>query len=135
MLPDWREISKILYTIINSYHLTYIVIDGLDECGKETQDDILSVLNRLLKLDSVVKIFVSAREEPRILTALKDYSHLRMLEAHVADDITVFVKETVESRLQAGDLPVANRNPLLKQEIISELVAKAHGMYVSFNNI
>src|SRR5437667_5117271 len=59
------ELVSILYAVIKLFPTAYICIDGLDECGKDEQATILSVVNQLSQSDqTTVKILITSRQEP-----------------------------------------------------------------------
>jgi hypothetical protein len=111
--------------------MVYIILDGLDECGKDVQQDILLAVNRLAHFhQTIVKVFVSTREDTQIANPLRGYPCVHMSEARLRGDIIQFVEETVKLKLHSGELLI--RDPALEQEIISTLVTKSQGMYVSY---
>ncbi|SLM35735.1 P-loop containing nucleoside triphosphate hydrolase [Lasallia pustulata] len=123
-MPSRDDLVKLLRSVLGLYSRTYIVIDGLDECGKDAQEDILFIVKTLASFDrAIVKVVVFSRENAYLSTVLKHYPCLHTSEAALTRDIVSFVKKTVESKLEAGELVI--RNPTLKEEIISELVTKA----------
>ena len=133
-VPDKDELVEIFCSIVTQYHQgVFLVIDGLDECGQEVQEEVLSVVTYLMALDrGIVKVYVSSRSDTRISTTLSDYPQINIHESQLIGDITMFVEETVKSKIDKKDLVL--RDPALQQEIVSELVAKAHGMFVSLPN-
>ena len=126
-MPSREDLIKLLRSVLGLYSRTYIVIDGLDECGKDAQEDILFIVKTLASFDrAIVKVVVFSRESAYLSIVLKQYPCSHTSEAALTRDIVSFVKKTVESKLEAGELVI--RNPTLKEEIISELVTKAQGM-------
>ena len=109
--------------------LHYIVLDGLDECGKEARAQIVSVLGRFSGLGSaLLKTLILCREEDQLLRTLNLVPQIRITPETSKGDIESFVVESVKSKIQSGQLRI--RNPTLKLEIVSELVSKAHGMFL-----
>ncbi|KAL9118912.1 MAG: hypothetical protein Q9187_004534 [Circinaria calcarea] len=129
-VPDKDELVEILCSIlVSNYQGAFLVIDGLDECGREVQGEVLSMVTYLMASDRVaVKIYISSRKDTHISTTLGNYPQVNIHESQLTGDITIFVEETVNSKIDKGDLVL--RDPALKQEIVSELVAKAHGMFL-----
>ncbi|KAF4633554.1 hypothetical protein G7Y89_g4566 [Cudoniella acicularis] len=127
--PTREEVLEILCSLVGLYPQTFIAIDGLDECGKEAQEDILFTTKRLASLDhSVIKVYISSREDARISAAMGDHSRICLSEAMLACDINSYIKHTVSTKIQARELAI--RNPVLEKEIVSELSNKAHGMFL-----
>ncbi len=128
--PSREELIDLLCSILAAYSLVYVMLDGLDECERDVQQDILLALNRLAHFgQTTVKVFISSREDAQIANALRGYPFVQMSEAKLRDDIVQFVEETVKSKLYSGELLI--RDPALEQEIISTLVTRSQGMYVS----
>lgn len=104
-----------------------MVIDGLDECGKDVIQQILNVIKRLAACQSsVVKMFISSRDDVRIIESLKKYPVLQASAVNISNDMEIYVKGAVRDRIESGDLIV--RSPELEAVIIAELISKAHGM-------
>ena len=129
-VPDKHELVQILCLILAPYDQGgFLVIDGLDECRQEVQEEILSILTDLMASDKAVfKIYISSRKDTQISITLKDFPQISIHESHLTDDISLFVEETVKLRMDKRKLVL--RDPALEREIVSELVAKAHGMFV-----
>ncbi|KAL8685829.1 MAG: hypothetical protein Q9224_005653, partial [Gallowayella concinna] len=109
--------------------LTYVIIDGLDECDKSTSRQISSLLIKLQSLDTpIVKTFISCRQEDQMLQNLTGVPTIQMSPSILKDDIRIFVAASVRSRVASDELRI--RNPDLEKEITDELVSKAHGMFL-----
>ena len=126
-LPSREDLIELVRSVLSLYSRTYVVIDGLDECGKDAQEDILFIVKALASFNkAIVKVVVFSRENAHLSTVLKHYPCVHTSEAALTRDIISFVQATVESKLEAGELVI--RNPALKEMIISELITKAQGM-------
>ncbi|KAL8756238.1 MAG: hypothetical protein Q9199_003060 [Rusavskia elegans] len=109
--------------------LTFIILDGLDECEKNTRKEILSFVGRLQKIDTLtIKLFISCRQEDQMLRSLQGVPTIHLTSSSLEDDIRLFVAASVSSRITSGEL--RTRDPSLVQEIADELVNKAHGMFL-----
>ena len=105
----------------------YVIIDGLDECEKEARRDSIALIKALLVHDkAVVKTFVSCREDEHILRSLDIHPCIQLSETMMATDINAFITGTVRSKVKSGELRI--NNPALEDEVVTELVTKAHGM-------
>jgi hypothetical protein len=121
------ELTSILYAVVRHFSKVYICIDGLDECEKDTQVTILSIVNQLTRSDhTAVKVIVTSREETLILKSLKGCSRLRISADKNSSDVTIFVEERVKSNIRSGVLTV--RDSSLESEITSALINGADGM-------
>ena len=121
------DLSSVL--VLSSEHVQnlFVVIDGLDECGKDVLQQILDVIKSLAACQpSVIKLFISSRDDIRIIESLKKYPVLQASAVDISNDMQVYVKGAVRDRIESGDLIV--RSPELEAVIITELTSKAHGM-------
>lgn len=126
-LPSREDLIGLVRSVLKLPPRTYVVIDGLDECSKDAQEDVLFIVKGLANFDkAVVKVVVFSHENAHLSSVLKHYPCVHMSEAALTRDIMSYVESTVKSKLDAGELVI--RNPALKEEIISELVTKAQGM-------
>ena len=122
--PDVEELIDILCSAVQLFSATYLIIDGLDECRDAVQKDAMVAVKQLAVFEkSTIKVFISTREEPRIS---EEYSRIQLSSINLSRDIVSFVSEKVKERIVSGELVIQNHS--LEQEIIAELVAKAHGM-------
>lgn len=72
--------------------MTTIVIDALDECDPNTRDELLQVLQTVLsESTSLVKIFVSSRDDGDIKCQLEEYPNLTISSSNNFSDIRAFV--------------------------------------------
>ncbi|KAI9857208.1 MAG: hypothetical protein M1813_008570 [Trichoglossum hirsutum] len=122
------ELASILCTVAGYFLRVYIFIDGLDECGKDEQAKVLSVVNRLTRARCTsVKIFITSREEAPILTSLREFPRVRVSGDKNSSDIAAFVEDMVKSKVRSGELI---QHPSLESEIISALIDGAQGMFL-----
>ncbi|KAH0561957.1 hypothetical protein GP486_003334 [Trichoglossum hirsutum] len=129
-LTDDELLTTYLFLVISLFPKVFLLIDGVDELGKEEQIAVLSILKRLAgSTDSTVKIFTSSRrEEPYIVKQLEGFRRIDLSTSNLSSDIARFVKETVKSKIESGELVI--RNPSLEQDIVKVLVDGADGMFL-----
>ena len=121
------DLSGVLFSACEYLPKLFVVIDGLDECTKDVLQQILDVIKRLAVCQSsVTKLFISSRDDIRIIESLKKYPVLKAPAANISSDMEIYVKGAVKDRIKSGDLIV--RSPELELVIIAELTNKAHGM-------
>lgn len=126
-IPGPYELTELVCSLIQLRSIVYIVLDGLDECEKQSRQDILSFLDRLSMLAKAsVRTLVSCRDEDQLLRALNSYPRVQLTAAVLENDIKSFVEGSVTSRIQTGQLTL--RNPDLQHHIVRELASKSHGM-------
>jgi hypothetical protein len=121
------ELVAILFAVARHFSKLYVFVDGLDECRKEEQITILSVVNQLAQSTSpAMKILMASREEAIISTSLARFPRLRISADKNSADIAFFVEETVKANINSGALTI--QDPSLESNIISALINGAKGM-------
>ena len=128
--PDRVELAILLNQVLKAYSEIYVIIDGVDECEKNVQNDILYAIEDMIELNQcTVKVWISSREDTDIMNGLRKYPSIHIAETKVTGDIENYVQTAVKSKLQSGELFI--RDQTLEEEIISTLTTKSQGMYVS----
>jgi hypothetical protein len=121
------ELVAILFAVARHFSKLYVFIDGLDECRKEEQITILSIVNQLAQSTSpAMKILMVSREEAIISTSLARFPRLRISADKNSADIAFFVEETVKANINSGALTI--QDPSLESNITSALINGAKGM-------
>ena len=111
--PSPEILLTLLVLILNLWDIVYILIDGLDECSRDVQADILPILNTLLRSDSaLVKIYLSSRDIDAVRSS--PWREIRMSEASLSADIASFIKDVVTDRLQHHPVIQITHTCLLK---------------------
>ncbi|KAH0556319.1 hypothetical protein GP486_005756, partial [Trichoglossum hirsutum] len=127
--PTDDELVAIITSISKQFSKVFIFIDGLDECGKEEQSTILSMVHQMSRSHSpTVKILITSREEVVISESLKGLPRLQVSAENIFSDITSFVEETVKWKIKSGALVIQDLS--LESDIISTLVDGAQGMFL-----
>lgn len=122
-----EELFTLLLDAAQNYSNIYILIDGLDECNKEDLSKVLPMISQLLQSTRpIFKIALFSREESTIANAVKNYPRVRVSSDKISLDLSTFIKETVESMVNCGQLCISE--PLLKTEVINALIRGAQGM-------
>ncbi|KAL9010697.1 MAG: hypothetical protein Q9173_004396 [Seirophora scorigena] len=102
-----------------------LVVDAIDE---STQCHcIIGDLKTFQKKCPSIKVLVSSREELDITQAFKSFSHVKINQSDVAEDIESFVKAEVAARIQEKELTI--RRAELRQNICDKLVSRSEGMF------
>lgn len=124
------ESRALIIQLIEQYPLTTIVIDALDECDPERRGDLLETLESILKESlSLVKIFISSRDDQDIVLHLRDYPNLDLSSEKNRDDISLFINTEVHSLIKKRRLLAYSMNREdLKMKIIEQVTKKADGM-------
>lgn len=130
------ESRLLILQLAEYYSLTIIVIDALDECDSERRTVLLEILELILQeFSSLMKIFVSSRNDQDIVLHLRDYSNLELSSETNKNDISSFVKaETCSLMKRKKLLALSINKEKLKIEIIEQVTKNADGMSILFSN-
>ena len=124
---DEQKLTDFICAAIQSCAGLHVIIDGLEECERDTQQAVTKFLCRLLTTGHpVVKVLITCRDEGHLLTGLSGFGRLHISSQASAADIESYISHAIASSLSSGDLTLRNR--ALKEEIISTLMEKAQGM-------
>jgi hypothetical protein len=81
------ESRELIVQLIEHYPVTSIIIDAFDECDPEKRADLLEALETILReSSSLVKIFISSRDDQDIHFQLKQYPNLEISSERNSDD-------------------------------------------------
>ena len=107
-----------------------IVIDGVDELSNASQG-LLSALQHLVdKSSSVLKVFISSREEAAIARSLHHASSIRVTSADNSKDVTAFVNHHVSNAIEQKRLLGGLVSNSLREDIISEIIDGTGEMFL-----
>lgn len=115
---------------------TLLILDALDECGKDTDErlHLLSTFSVLLESDLPVKIIVSSRHDGAIdhwKRKLKCKTVNVNIEAtDNEDDIREFVSNRIVKFKDQNDSEPRAMRPDVEREIVETFQQKSDGMYV-----
>lgn len=128
--PSPEQSQGSLFNALSSFKRTFIVLDGIDELSEEGQRNLVSLVQRLVVTTSpIVKILLLfRREEMRLRNVFSNYQYVEISSQDNGQDIALFVRATIESKMSSGDLVI--RSSHLREEIIHRLVEGAHDMLV-----
>lgn len=125
------ESKDLIIELVEQRLSTTIVLDALDECDPENLPEMLKALQDILqRSSSLVKIFVSSRDDQDIVWRLKDYPNLEINAKKNHDDIVNFVRSEIEHRIRDRDLLKGNITAALEAKIVDDLINRAQGMWV-----
>lgn len=124
--PRIGETCELIIQLVEHYPLTLIVIDAFDECDPDKRADLLEALEAILReSSSLVKIFISSRDDQDIVFQLKQYPNLEISSDRNGDDIAKFVKAETEKLIEKKKLL---RYSQAREEMEELIVRKvAHG--------
>lgn len=124
------ESCELILQLVDHRDMTTIVIDALDECDVKMRSELLDALQTILQdAESLVKIFVSSRDDGDIKHRLQDFPNLAIESGRNLDDISTFVRSETERLIKRGRLLRNSRaKDGLRDLVIREVIEKAEGM-------
>ena len=124
--PDDELLDK-LRNLSRHFSDTFVMIDGLDECGSALDRDRTHLIDKVAKLNDVkagsIRTLIFSREEYDIKEMLTSQNFEAVSVAATSADLTLFANAWL------GELNI--RSERLKIEIVDTLVAEANGMLVA----
>lgn len=122
---NFEESRDILLQLAPCYQQITLVLDALDECNKQTRQQLLDALDMLVNQSkSCVKVFISSRPDEDIKRRFGDGLNMEIKATDNRDDIAKFVDEKIENSSGWQD----EITPEMKKEIRETLVDKSEGM-------
>jgi hypothetical protein len=122
--PTVDGLKSTLAKMLGEYDRTYLIVDGLDECGRHV-DEVVATIASWSENHERLSIALLSRNEPNIRRRLGDEYDEIEIAAHTAD-IAEYVTAQIEERIRTRSLRI--HDPLLKDEIIQRLTEGAAGM-------
>ena len=124
LTPTKKHLGAILEKLITSLPSVRIVVDGLDECATNEQEEILGDLLKIKgSVSGACKILLSCQKLPSISRLLQDKPTIR-LDDH-AERVNSTISSFVHQRL--GSLR-QNFDSAIVDELEDEIMAKANGI-------
>ena len=119
-----EELCNLIRKMSSFFKQTMIIVDGLDECDKNTMT-VVELLSSLSKseMSSVRTLFLS-RDEIEIREILTDYTPLSI--AADKADLQLYVAAELAMRMESKRIHI--NNPSIRERIIDRLVNGANGM-------
>ena len=126
------ESCELILQLIEQYPMVTIIVDALDECDPCKRRDCLRALERILRdSSSLVKIFVSSRNDQDIVSRLQHYPNLEIQSDRNGSDIAAFVESQTKFLIDEGDLlRYSDDQKKMEGLIVSKVTTDAGGMYV-----
>lgn len=122
--PDVSDLQRILKDMAKSFEHVYLIVDGLDECGNNT-DDVIDCILEIVDCSDNISTALLSRDEYNIRDRLEDDFTGVEIAAHT-EDITEYVTSEIEKRISNKSLRIDDLN--LKGEILDRLIDGAKGM-------
>ncbi|KAF7125236.1 hypothetical protein CNMCM5793_001414 [Aspergillus hiratsukae] len=128
---DLDETRVLIIELLGYYPAATIVLDALDECTPESREELLHMFEYILQESStLVKIFVSSREDQDIVSELQGYPNLEISSTRNTQDIAAFVHREVQVLKTKRPLRSIQNVDELAKLIIETITAGANGMFL-----
>ncbi|KAM0425046.1 hypothetical protein ACHAPT_009848, partial [Fusarium lateritium] len=96
-----KECRDLAVKMLSRYSQTTIVIDGLDECNKETRYILMDTLEEFLTTSShPVKIFIASRNDADLKARYESGQHLEIQATDNQQDIEQFIEDKLDKSPQ-----------------------------------
>lgn len=119
--------KEFLPMLVAAHAKTIMVLDGLDECDRESRHELIYLLKSLTDDPScLVKVFISSREDRDLFKTFISRTHLRVQANDNHDDIKTYVL----AQLQNTSNPWFHEklSPELRDSILRNFSDKSDGM-------
>lgn len=130
--PTMAELCSLIRELTELYDRSMIVVDALDECDVDTRWELVEALESITESASLVKIFVSSREEGDLRLSLQTHSGLQVTSLENEDDIRKFVEFETDRLIAKKQLLAYIRKKQTKEELTQlikeDVISKAKGM-------
>ena len=125
-----QENRNLILQLSEHYPVAIIIIDALDECNPATRQNLLDAMEFILQQSpSLIKIFISSRDDQDIVYKLQEYPNLELSSDRNSPDIAKFVKDETSSLVAKGTLlRFSEMKEELQQNIIEKVTYGADGM-------
>ncbi|KAG4262374.1 hypothetical protein FPRO03_10604 [Fusarium proliferatum] len=84
--------ENVIRTLAEDYPKTTIILDALDECDRDTREELMTVLNNLTNASSKLRLFISSRHDEDILRHFRVVPIIEMEATDNEEDIACFVE-------------------------------------------
>lgn len=126
----FQESLDLIISLVNIYPQTAVVVGALGGCGPGGRKRFLRSLQTIINnSSSLVKIFVSSRDDSDIVLRLNGVPNLSIEAEDNEEDIRTFVLKEVTRCIEDKELLRGNVSEELREKIVTNLTAGSHGMY------
>lgn len=126
---DPEALLDLVRAVTSVFDCAMIIVDGLDECGKNTPLVVDSLIALNDDEDATVKMILLSRDEIDIRERLQNFVKLSI--AANTSDLKLYVGAEIDLRTRKKRLRIKDES--LKEHILERLVNGAKGMYVWFS--
>ena len=131
--PTAKEWTEILRDLLDTRAITYIFVDALDECAAAERGILHNLFDGAIrdsKDTSLLKVFISSRDEQDIVARATDYTSISIQPVDNQSDIELYIRHQIDQLISEKSLLRGKVNGDLKQQIIKRLCDGAQGMFI-----
>ncbi|KAF5591597.1 het-E-1 heterokaryon incompatibility protein [Fusarium subglutinans] len=121
---DVSTCERLIRELIEGYSRTTIILDALDECDRNTREELIGVLGNLTNGSSKLRVFISSRPDEDILRHFKGTPTMEIEATDNEEDISSFVKDKL-----FRDTRWTVISPDFQEEVKSIFQEKSQGMF------
>ncbi|KAJ0139210.1 hypothetical protein HZ326_17855 [Fusarium oxysporum f. sp. albedinis] len=121
---DVPTCENLIGKLIESYSKTTIILDALDECDRNTREELMRVLSSLANGSSKFRVFISSRHDEDILRHFRGTPFMEMEVTDNEEDISCYVDDRLFQ-----DSRWAHLSPELREEVKAVFHEKSLGMF------
>lgn len=123
---DFLTCKILIEEIIQDYSRTTIILDALDECDRESREELMIVFDELMEGNSSIRILLSSRTDDDIRRHFQSRPVIEIQTTDNEDDTAIFVQDRL-SRDRRWD----GLEPSLRNEIKEVFRQQSQGMFQS----
>ncbi|WKT48146.1 hypothetical protein QSH57_013051 [Fusarium oxysporum f. sp. vasinfectum] len=116
--------ESLIGKLVEDYPRTTIILDALDECDRNTREELMRVLSNLTNGSSKLRVFISSRHDEDILRHFNGIPTMEMQATDNEEDISSFVHDRLFQDSRWADL-----SPELQGEVKAVFHEKSLGMF------
>jgi hypothetical protein len=125
-----KEIRTLTIQLAEYYPLVTIIIDALDECDPDNREDLVDTLETILQESTtLIKVFISSRDDQDIVFRLKQYPNLEISCNRNSKDLNNFIQHKTKELIRKRKLlKYTQSRERMETFIVNGIAKKAAGM-------
>ncbi|KAF5622086.1 het-E-1 heterokaryon incompatibility protein [Fusarium tjaetaba] len=121
---DVATCESLIGKLADDYRRTTIILDALDECDRNTREELMRVLSNLTNERSKLRVFISSRHDEDILRHFKGRPVMTVEATDNEEDISSYVQDKLFRDTRWSDI-----GPRFQEEVQSVFHKKSQGMF------
>ncbi|CAJ0545119.1 Ff.00g085920.m01.CDS01 [Fusarium sp. VM40] len=121
-----EECKQLLTQLLARFRTVYIVVDGLDECNRDTRHILMDFLEELIEeFEHSVKVYIASRTDLDLRKQYHEKSHLEV----TANDNQADIEKFVLHKMEESKFFQNRLSPNLRAKILQTFHEKSQGMF------